>query len=435
MFDFSLHQLKSGLKVILLPLKSSPSLTAMLLAKTGSRYENPGEEGIAHFFEHIVFKGSKNYPSAQNLAETVDGIGAEFNAFTSKEYTGYYVKAASRHLDLALDVLSDMILLPLLKEEDIAREKGVIIEEMNMYKDMPAAHVSDLFEEMAFAKHGLAHQIVGEKETVLAINQQKFQNFLATWYNLNNLTLVIAGDGEKLGQKNLLSKIDHYFAKNPKHKEGKLLIDANTHQSRSLFSAKKILLHSKKTEQSHFTFAWPSIKRDDRHRHTLSLLNVILGGNMSSRLFTEVREKRGLAYYVHSEVRQFHEGGMFGASVGVDPSRIEEALKVSLAEFTKILDKKSQVDNKELNKAKEYIMGKMLLNFEDSENLAQAFGIESLLFDRLETFQETIDGLKAVTCQDILDLATQIVQPGKVKLALIGDYEDQRKFEKIVSKY
>ena len=430
MLDHKIQILKSGLRIITVPMDSVQSLTVMALSNTGSRYESPKQYGIAHFFEHIVFKGTNKYPTAQDLAEAVDSVGANFNAFTGKEYTGYHVQVASKHFELALDVVSDMLLTPKLRQEDIDREKGVIIEEMNMYADMPKAHISNLFEQMIFKGNGLSHDIIGSKKTVSNITSADFEEFLNTWYGMDNLIVVVAGERAVVEKPATLELIEKMFSKvkDRKSEPTHPVIDR-------VLSGEKFLLHAKKTEQIHFTFGWPGIQRKSGERYAMMLLNAIVGGNMSSRLFSEIREKRGLCYYVYSEVRQFHEGGLFGASAGVDPNRVEEAIEASLAEFTKISAGKKPITNAELKRAKDYVVGKMILGLEDSESVAQFFGLRQLLHGQIESPSEAIEKMKAVTLAQVQTLAKKLIKKGELRFALIGNPQNKAKIKEIINKY
>jgi predicted Zn-dependent peptidase len=274
----------------------------------------------------MVFKGTENYPTPKALAEAVDAVGAEFNAFTSKEYTGYYVKAASSHIPLALDVLSDMLLTPRLLEDDIEREKGVIIEELNMYEDTPARHIGDVFEQLMFAGSDLGRDIIGTKETIRGITRQNFVDYIAQWYGLGNMVVTIAGDADVLKKPSLLKEIDKAFSKKGdigERKNGGKRILGNVLSKKS-----QVKIEHKKTEQAHFVMCVPGLERGHKDRFVLGVLSVLFGGNMSSRLFTEVREKRGLCYYVRADGDSYHDIGNFGASAGVDPKRVDEAVKV-----------------------------------------------------------------------------------------------------------
>lgn len=432
MFSYNLQTLANGLPVLRVPMAGVESTTVLVLANTGSRYESAHDQGIAHFFEHMVFKGSQNYPTAQSLAVTVDGVGADFNAFTSKEYTGYYVKAASRHFELALDVVSDMLMTPKLRQADIDREKGVIIEEIHMYEDSPAQYVGNIFDRMAFAGSGLEHDIIGSAETVSQLKTADFQGFLKKWYGLPNLLLVVSGDERVVGSEKMLEQAQVAFSKQDPatadRVNQKVAVAADLKSNP--FSDKLFNLKNKATEQAHFVLGWPGMSRFDDDRYALSLLNIALGGNMSSRLFTEVREQRGLAYYVSSSVDVYHEAGLFGAAVGADPKRVEEALEVTINEFMKLVDgaESLPITEGELARAKEYVAGKMSLNYENPQLIAQYYGMRQLLMGKVETIDEALAKLRAVELDEVVAVAKRIIQPNQLRLAMIGPFADKDKF-------
>ncbi|MBP9820500.1 insulinase family protein [Candidatus Woesebacteria bacterium] len=424
--------LANGLQVLVVPVPATESVTTMVLANTGSRYEQPREHGIAHFLEHMVFKGTTLYPDSQALASTIDAIGADFNAFTSKEYTGYYVKSASRHIEIALEVISDMLLQPLLKEEDLEREKGVIIEEINMYKDTPMQYVSNLFDQMMFDESGLGHDIVGGKETVSRFTPGDFRSFLQQWYGLRNLVLVLAGDERVLNDPATLATATRCFSKETSERPGdKINMETLLAKNKPLASH-RLHLETRKTEQAHLILGWPGLKRTDKRRYVQTLLSIILGGNMSSRLFTEVREKRGLCYYVHSDVDTYHDIGVFGCSAGVDPERIDEALTVILEQFKGLANGKLPISQAELDRAKEYITGTMVLNLEESRSLAQFYGFKQLLDGEIKTPEQVLTHLRAVTLEDLHALAKNLVRDGAMRLAVIGPFKQKEKFEQFL---
>ncbi|MBT3249430.1 MAG: insulinase family protein [Candidatus Pacebacteria bacterium] len=434
MFAHNFQILANGLPVLRVPMPGVESVTVLALANTGSRYEDPQQQGIAHFFEHMVFKGSQNYPTAQSLAMTVDGVGADFNAFTSKEYTGYYVKAASRHFELALDVVSDMLMTPKLRQEDIDREKGVIIEEIHMYEDSPSQYVGNLFDRMAFNGSGLGHDIIGSEKTVSELTSADFTGFLKQWYGLPNLLLVIAGDESVVGSDDVLEQAEAAFSKQDPQTADRITqkVAVREDLTKNPFSKQLLHLEHKATEQAHFILGWPSPDRLSEDRYALAMLNIALGANMSSRLFTEVREKRGLAYYVGSSIDANHDSGLFGAAVGADPKRIEEALEVTIQEFMQLTDGAAGVPitEGELARAKEYVAGKMALSYENPQAIAQYYGMKQLLTDKIETIDEVLVKLKAVTLEEIQDVVDKIIKPGEMRLALIGPFADEDKFKK-----
>lgn len=425
-------KLPSGLQVIRIPMQGVKSVTVLALVNTGSRYETPKEHGIAHFFEHIVFKGTKNYQTAQILAGAIDAIGADFNAFTSKEYTGYYVKSASAHLNTSLDVVSDMLLAPNILQEDIDREKGVIIEEINMYEDTPMRRIGTLFESMVFNGSGLEHDILGTKETVSNITSADFRKFLKKWYGLSNLVLVVSGDAKLVESDKTLELIKKYFDKKAEKREEKRVDTAKISSEELKISQDKLSVTYKKTEQAHLCMGWPGLDREDERRYALTLLSTVLGASMSSRLFTEIREKRGLCYYVHSDTDFYHNTGIFGASAGVDPSRIEEAISVMLSEFYSLVDGSKPVMESELRKAKDYVAGSMVLGLEDSRSVAQFYGMKKLLSDKIKSPTQVLEAFEKVTLDEVNAIAKSLIAPGECRLAVIGPYKSDKKFKKLL---
>lgn len=426
-------KLNSGLQVIRIPMPGVKSVTVLALSNTGSRYESEKEQGIAHFFEHIVFKGTKNYPNAQALAGAIDAIGADFNAFTSKEYTGYYVKSASDNFTTSLDVVSDMLLAPKILQEDIDREKSVIIEEINMYEDTPMSQIGNLFERMFFDGSGLGHDILGTKKTVSNIKSEDFRNFLKRWYGLSNLVLVVSGDKEVVESNKTLELITKYFSKKT-DKRNEDRVDTKQIASKEIKVSKdKLLVKFKKTEQAHLCLGWSGLEREDKKRFALTLLSTVLGANMSSRLFSEIREKRGLCYYVHSDTDYYHNTGIFGASAGVDPSRIKEAITVMLQEFYSLVDGSRPVTQDELKKAKDYISGSLVLGLEDSRSVAQFYGMKQLLSQEIKSPEEVLEEFKKVTLEEVNQIAKELIVKGECRLAVIGPYESDEEFAELIN--
>ncbi|MDA1079916.1 MAG: pitrilysin family protein [bacterium] len=421
-----------NLSVLRIPMPAVSSVTALILANTGSRYEGKEEQGIAHFFEHMVFKGTKSYPSAQELSSAIDTLGADFNAFTSKEYTGYYIKAASRHLPVALTALSEMLLSPLLKEEDIEREKGVIIEEMNMYHDTPMQYVSMLFDRLVFPDAGLGHDILGTKEVIRAMTREQFVSFLNRWYGQGNLLLVLAGDATALAEAKLEAQIERLFGGQATERAtGKQ--DLSEYLTERTLQPNRLHVENRKTEQAHLILGWPGLSRSNKQKHILTVLTTVMGGSMSSRLFSEVREKRGLCYYVRADVDFYHDTGIVGASAGVDPGRVEEALEVILAEFKDLSSGKRAVTAEELTRAKEHLLGTMTLSLEDSHSVAQFYGMRQLLQGELESPEQVQAKLQSVTLEQVNNLAQELYHSGEQRLALIGPFPDKAVFERFLT--
>lgn len=435
MLDHNLFKLSNGLQVITVPMPGVKSATVLALANTGSRYETKKEQGIAHFFEHIVFKGTQKYPDTQTLASAVDAVGADFNAFTSKEYTGYYVKSASKDIAVSIDVVSDMLLQPLIRDEDVAKEKGVIIEEINMYEDTPMRKIGYEFDRLVFDDAGLGHQILGRKDSVSAITASDFRKFLNKWYGLENLVLIVAGDETVVTSAETKALLETAFSKNSSEISNRAKGRVDTHsiaKKDPQISSDKLRVIYKKTEQAHLSLGWHGIEREDERRYALTLLTTVLGANMSSRLFTEVREQRGLCYYVHSDTDFYHNTGIVGASAGVDPSRIDEAVSVILDQFHEVVSGKRPITQKELQNAKDYVAGSLVLNMEDSRSVAQFFGMKQILTGETTSPTEVLEKFSQVTLQEVNAVAKEIIKPGEARLVVIGPFKSEDRFSDLL---
>lgn len=424
-------QLSTGATLLRVGMPGVKSVTSLLFSNTGSRNESEKEWGIAHFFEHMVFKGTPNYPDPQTLAAAIDGVGADFNAFTSREYTGYYVKSASEHLKLSLDVLTDMLLQPLLKQEDLERERGVIIEELNMYVDNPMHHVANQFEQMLWEGSGLSHDIIGTKETIQSVHREDFLRFLNKWYGLGNLTVVLAGDERVVMSDTTVELVERLLAKQVEGERVEGKQQTLGVQAEGFISGRRLLVIERPTEQAHLILGWPGLKRGHSRRHQMALFNNIIGGSMSSRLFTEVREKRGLCYYVHSDSDSYKETGFLGASAGVETKRVQEAIQVIRDEFLEVATGNKKITQQELERGKSYFAGKLQLSLESSQAVAQFYGLRQLLEDRIETPEEILAQIQRVTLADLQQLAADLVKPEELRLAVIGPYK-QADFEQFI---
>ena len=307
--SFQLDKLANGLQVLRLPVERVESVSVIALVRTGSRYESENEFGVAHFLEHMVFKGTKKYPSTKVISQTLDGIGAMYNAFTSEESTAFFIQAASDKLDLAMDMVGQMVTQALISSEEIKRERGVILEEIHMYRDQPDAHNTNIFNRMFYAGCGLAHDILGTPESVAKISRKNFQKYLDIWYGPGNMVLVLAGKAAVIKQPDILAKATAAF-NFPKSRA------AHPHQRQfwvqNFSYGRRLHLEQRDTQQMHYVLGWPGINRFDQRDEVLALLSVIVGGNMSSRLFTQVRERRGLCYYVNSFADMYSDVGCFG---------------------------------------------------------------------------------------------------------------------------
>lgn len=427
-----LFTLKNGLRVVFIDTEAFPTLTTLLLVGAGSRYENEKNNGIAHFFEHMAFKGSKKYLNSFVISSTIEGLGGIFNAFTSKDHTGYYIKATSEHFETIVDVLSDMILHSLLLEEEIAREKGVVIEELNLYEDTPYRKAGDLFEELLYKGNPLGFDIGGTKETVSNFTRETFTDYMNQLYHPTNAVLVVAGGLNKVKKtsvvvKNYLATIEEKFSDWERGKK----IDFEKIAEKQ--DKPQILLRTKKTEQSHFCIGFRAYSLFDKRKYALALLATILGGGMSSRLFIEVRERRGLCYYISTGRELYHDAGNLVTHAGVTNNldKVKESIEVILNEHKKIAN--GQLSEEELTKAKNIVKGQTLLSLEDSYNVGHFFGTKLLLEDSIQTPQQVLAELEKVKVEEVVSTAKDILKPEKLNLSIIGPFEDQKEFEKVLT--
>lgn len=420
---FEKKLLSNGLRLILAPMPQVKSVTVLVMVEAGSRYENVKNNGISHFLEHMMFKGTKKRPSKQDIAVLLDGIGASFNAFTSKEYTGFYVKTSMEHRDLIMDVLSDMVLNSLYPAAEVERERGVITEEINMDEDDPAGRVFQVFEALMFDKSPLGMRISGEKENIAAISRDEIVSYVRQMYHTGSMVVTVAGAiGDSPSAASDL--VEKYFGEVIPGNE-------NTYERVKIEQENpKVKIYEKKTEQAHFCLGFPGYSMSHPDRYVASVMANILGGNMSSRLFQEVREKRGLAYYVSAGSDEYLDTGYVLANAGVRLEAASEAIQVVLEQFNLMTEK--AVLASELRRAKDYAKGKMILALEDSFRVASFFAGQELLEKKILTPEEILAKVEAVTEDDILRVAKDIFNKKLINLAVVGPFKDSEKFGKIV---
>lgn len=408
-FETSYFRLANGVRVLSIPMAGVESVTAMILCKTGSRNETEEQAGISHVLEHMVFKGTKKYPGPMFIAEAVDSIGAEQNAFTSKEYTGYYITSAAKHLPLILDIQSEMLTKPLLPQEDLNREREVIVEEINMYEDQPMAMAGELFENLMYEGSSMGRLIIGTKETVRATTSEHLRKYMGQWYFGGNMLVVLAGKipSDKAEIERLVG------AKLGIMKDG----EVNPYKTVAKYGPVEARHHKKKTEQAHFYLGVPGLSMVDPRRYALSIAQVVLGGGMSSRLFNEIREKRGLAYYVKADLDSAYDAGYFSVRAGVKLEKLGEALSVVKDELLKL---ESTITEKEILKAKEYLLGRMPLSLEDSMGVAQFFGIRTLMLDEVRQPSEVQKKIQATTIEEVKKVLRELVGEDKLRSVVVG---------------
>ncbi len=416
---FQRETLDNGLRVLTADLPYAQSVAVMIMLAAGSRYETPETNGIAHFSEHMFFKGTERRPSARQIAGEIDAIGGEFNAFTGKESTTYYVKCAAEHRDVALDVLVDMLRNSRFAEDEIEREKGVIVEEMNMYFDTPRDFIGGVYEQLLWGDQPLGWDIIGRKETVRGATRETFLGYLDRWYKPSRMVLGVAGrigDGLAERAQELLGDLAPAETADP--------------APAAPYANGRVRVFEKQSDQAHVCLGVHSLPLGHPDRYALQLLATALGGGMSSRLFSEVRERRGLAYYVHGLNHSYTDTGTLYAQAGVDISRIDEAVGTIAAELRKIAAEPLPED--ELEKARSFAKGRFVLQLESPQGLMM-FGLRREVLERtLPDPEEVLRGLDAVTREDVARVAGELIAGDRLRLAVIGPFDDAARFEPLL---
>ncbi len=420
---FQKTTLKNGLTLITVPIPHLDSVTTLVAVGAGSRYETKKINGISHFLEHMFFKGSRKFPSAEQIATLVDGIGAINNAATDKEVTYYWIKSAAKHINLAADILSSMVKESLLSEEEIEREKGVIVEELRMYRDNPQRYIWDLYERLQYGNQPLGWDIGGEEKIVTSLLRDDFVNYMDSLYAPENMALIFAG---KI-PKNIKKIADKYFLNLPKRNQYKFKpFKQNAQES------PKINVFYKKTDQANIVLGVEGYSRDNKkRRYTARILMAILGEGMSSRLFIQVRERRGLAYHVGASHGSYKDTGAFTVYAGLKLEKVYEGLEVIKAEMEAVVTEK--VTDDELKKAKEMIRGGLAIRAESTNFLAEYFGTNFVLDRKIETFDEYLAKIDGVTIEDVQEVAQELFQKNRFNLQVIGPFKSKEKLEGILN--
>lgn len=387
----------------------------------GSRYEQGSERGISHFLEHMFFKGGRKYRSTKEVSVAIDSKGGDCNAFTGKEYAGYFVKVAAEHAELACDVLSDMLLYALFPQEDIERERGVIIEEERMYQDTPMYRAGWDFEELLFGDHPLGWDTIGEEKVIRSVQQKDFRQYKEYLYSPDNCTVVFAGN---IDQARAVALGEKYFGTLAGSKERAFVPFEH-------YGKEKVFLRSKKTEQSHLVLGVPAVSALDKNRYAQKLLSIILGGNMSSRMFLNIREAKGICYYISTDSDSYLDAGDISTRAGVDQSRLHEAIGLISQEY--LLCAEKGVSDEELQRAKDYLRGKFTLSLEDSEERAHFYGKQKLLYPEVLDIDAYLARFDAVAKKQVDTLAAKLFTPENFRLVVIGKEDNKAAMEKLLA--
>lgn len=411
--------LSNGLRIITAPMKETQTATVMAIIGVGSRYESEKEAGLSHFIEHMFFKGTKKRPTTLAISEELESVGGEFNAFTSKDKTMYYAKTDAKHIGIALDIIADMYLNSKIEEKEIEREKGTIIQEISMYEDAPMRSVGDVFEGMLYPKNNLGREIAGSRKTVSSFERKDFINYMKKFYVANDTVIAVAGN---FNEKKTIGNIENYFSEMLAGKKIKI--------SKIKEKQKKpeVKIKFKKTDQTHLVLGVRAYNRNHKDRYALALMSVILGGGMSSRLFIEIRENRGLSYYVRTGIETYEDVGYISTSAGVEHKNLEEAVRVILKEYKKIAQKK--VSEKELQKAKDFIKGRAVMGMESSDEVAMFFIDQEISNGKILSLKEKFRLIDKVSASDILKVARDVFRQNWLNLAVIGPHKDSEQLRK-----
>ena len=413
--------LPNGLRLVTSPLSHVRSVSIAFFFGVGSRYEPDDIAGVSHFIEHMIFKGSKRYPSAQLISETIEGVGGILNASTDRETTVYTARIASRYFEQAMTMLADMVRNPLFASDEISRERKVISEEIGMYMDDPGSWVSVLAAELFWKDTPLGREIAGTRETVQRLPESAIRDYHARHYLPNNLVISVAGDVTPEQVERVATELLGDWQPQP--------VPVWT-PCPPTPGAPSIRLEYRETEQTNFDLLLPGMPYPDPDRYALSLLNTILGDSMSSRLFLEVRERKGLAYDVGSAPIQYHDTGAFSITAGVAPEQTIEALTAILHEVARI--RGEPVTAEELTRAKEYTRGRITLGQENTAAVAGWYGAQELELGHILELDEELEYYDAVTREDIQRAAVRIFDENWLRLALIGPHDDADAFERVL---
>ncbi len=421
--NFKKTILKNGLRVITVPMSDNPTCTVLVLVETGSKYETKKINGISHFLEHMCFKGTTKRPKAMDISRELDGLGSQYNAFTAQEYTGYYAKSDAKHFKQIFDVVSDIYLNSTFPEIEMEKEKGVIIEEINMYEDMPHRHVQDMIMQVLYGDQPAGWNIAGERENIRNMKRPDFVKYKNAHYVPSATTIVVAGS---MNENEVKKEVEKVFGKIKNTKKDLKV------KTKVVKNGPKVLIKNKKTDQTHFVLAMHAYDLFNKKNPALSVLTSILGGGMSSRLFGRVREEMGVGYYVRSYPDIYTDHGYIEISAGVDNKRFQEVISVCLEECKRLT--LELVNEEELARVKEFIIGNTKLSLESSDDIANFFGAQELLKKKVEKLEDKIQAIRNVSAKDIQKIAKEIFVNNNLFLALIGpfDKKDEIRFQKLL---
>ena len=418
------YKLKNGMRVHLIPVSGTEAATALVLVKVGSRYEYQAINGASHFIEHLMFKGTKKRPTTLDISRALDSVGAEFNAFTGKDRTGYYVKAAAQHLDHSIDLLYDMLFNSKYDPVEVKRERGVIIEEINMYHDNPMMYVEDLFEQAVFEGSSLGWEIAGSHQTMTDMTRKQVIEFRDKYYQPSEIVIALAGKINQTRSKELLEKTFGKVVQKSKQRPASFAPFGQIAKN----ATPRIKTQYKKTKQIQIALGFPSLSKSDDQLPAAKLLSSILGGTMSSRLFISIRERKGLAYLIRASQSEYEDVGTFMIQAGLDMSRLDLALRTIKQEVRSI--KKNGVTAEELRRAKDNLHGRTTLALEDSMRQANFYAEQDLFLEKVKTPKQRLAEFDKVTQKQVQKAANDILDEKRLCVAGIGPYRSDKELLK-----
>ena len=419
--EFTKKVLKNGLRILTILMKSNPTVTVLVLVEAGSKYENKENNGISHFLEHMCFKGTTKRPSALDITKELDSIGAQYNAFTSHEHTGYYAKADYKNFDTILDVVSDMYMNPTFPEKEIEKEKGVIIEETNMYEDLPQHKVFYQFMDLLYGDQPVGWTITGPKENIRRMKKSDFIDYRMRHYVASSTTVIVAG---KIDEKEAVKKVISAF---------KGMSERNKDDKKKVTESQKspqVRIFYKDTDQTHIIIGNRTFNVYNKYNPIIRVLSAVLSGGMSSRLFQKMRDDLGICYYVRGGNDAFTDHGIFAVSAGIDSTRVKEGIKAILEELKRMTTE--LVSAEELKKAKQYLIGGMHLGLESSDAVSDFYGEQEILHKDLKNPDDIVKEINAVKAEDIKYVAERIFKDETLNLAIVGKFKDEKEFKDIL---
>lgn len=414
--------LDNGLRVLFFPMKNTEAVTSLFLAGTGSKYETRKLSGISHLLEHLIFRGTKNYPKPTSISQALDEVGGFYNAFTDKEVLGIIFKTSSENFNLALRILAEMVSKPLLNKEELIKEKRVVIEEINMREDDPQILILDLWETLLYGDQPAGWQVIGSRETVNKISQKDLFNYSKNFFIGKGSVLMVAGNIKEKDIKKSIKKNFSILSDKKRIKKEPV----KEHQQEP-----KILLRFKKTDQTHLCLGVRTFDAFSDKKYALALIASLLGGMMSSRLFVEIREKKGLAYYVRTSCEHYTDTGYLMTHAGLNNTKVFEAVEIICKEYQRL--KTERVTKRELDKAKENLRGRLKLGLETSDSFASFFGLQEVIGQEVLTPQQQWQKIAKITPGDILKIAKEIFRPDRLNLALIGPHRKEKEIKNILN--